>query len=102
MDNVNVQTTQPIQESEEKKMMTIINEDGSSEEVEVVIAFEFKDNNKEYIIYTRNEKDENGNVTVYISNVDRTSGSPKLVGVDDENEWSRIKNVLRELAKSEQ
>ena len=64
MDNVNVQTTQPIQESEEKKMMTIINEDGSSEEVEVVIAFEFKDNNKEYIIYTRNEKDENGNVTV--------------------------------------
>ena len=71
------------------------------EEVEVILAFEFKDNKKEYVIYTRNEKDENGNVTVYVSNIDRSSGEPKLVGIDDEEEWSRIKDVLRELSKSE-
>ena len=85
----------------EKKMMSIIAEDGSTEEVEVILAFEFKDNKKEYVIYTKNEKDENGNVTVYVSNIDRFSGEPKLVGIDDEEEWNRIKDVLRELSKGE-
>ncbi len=85
----------------EKKMMSIIAEDGSTEEVEVILAFEFKDNKKEYVIYTKNEKDENGNVTVYVSNIDRSSGEPKLVGIDDEEEWNRIKDVLRELSKGE-
>ena len=43
----------------EKKMMSIVAEDGSIEEVEVILAFEFKDTKKEYVIYTKNEKDEN-------------------------------------------
>ncbi len=85
----------------EKEIMTIVSEDGSVEEVEVILAFEFKDNKKEYVIYTKNERDENDNITVYVSNVDRSSGEPKLVGVDDEEEWSRVKDVLRELSKSE-
>ena len=67
----------------------------------MILAFEFKDNKKEYVVYTRDEKDDNGNVTVYVSNIDRSSGQPKLLGVDDENEWNRIKDVLRELSKDE-
>ena len=86
---------------EEKKLMTIVNEDGTEEEVEVVVAFEFKDNKKEYVVYTKNEKDENNNIIVYVSNVDRSNGEPNLVGVEDENEWARVKDVLRELAKTE-
>lgn len=86
-------------EEVEKKKMSIILEDGTSEEVEVVISFEFKDTKKEYVVYTRNEKDENGNITVYVSRVDRESGNPKLCGVENENEWNRIKDVLRELSK---
>lgn len=85
----------------EKKMMSIVLEDGSTEEVEVILAFEFKDTKKEYVIYTKNEKDENDNVTVYVSHVDRSSGEPKLLGIDDEEEWNRIKDVLRELSKVE-
>ena len=85
----------------EKEIMTIVSEDGTVEEVEVILAFEFKDNKKEYVIYTKNEKDENDNVTVYVSHVDRTSGDPKLMGIDDEEEWNRVKDVLRELSKAE-
>ena len=90
-----------IANQEEKRIMSIVSEDGTTEEVEVILAFEFKDNQKEYVIYTKNEKDENGNVTVYVSNVDRSSGEAKLLGVESENEWKRIKDVLRELAKDE-
>ncbi len=88
-------------QEKDKKIMSIVSDDGTVEEVEVILAFEFKDTKKEYVIYTKNEKDENGNVTVYVSNVDRTSGEPKLFGIDDEKEWNRIKDVLRELSKSE-
>ena len=85
----------------EKKIMSIISVDGTKEDVEVIIAFEFKDTKKEYVVYTKDEKDENGNVTVYVSNVDRSSDEAKLLGVESESEWKRIKGVLRELAKDE-
>ena len=85
----------------EKKIMSIVADDGTVEEVEVIVAFEFKDTKKEYVIYTKNEKDDNDNVTVYVSNVDYSSGEPKLLGVEDEEEWSKVKDVLRELSKSE-
>ena len=42
------------EQNKEKNMMTIIAQDGTEEEVEVIIAFKFKDTNKEYIIYTKN------------------------------------------------
>lgn len=86
---------------EEKCMMTTVLPDGSREEVEVLLTFKFNDNNNEYIIYTKNEVDEVGNVTIYISRVDRSSGSPVLNTVSDNDEWTRIKSVLRELSKNE-
>ena len=88
-------------QANEKKIMSIVSNDGAIEEVEVILAFEFKDTGKEYVVYTKNEKDENENITVYVSNIDRSSGEPKLLGVEDEDEWSRIKDVLRELSKAE-
>lgn len=84
-----------------KKLMSIVASDGSIEEVEVILAFEFKDTGKEYVVYTKNEKDENENITVYVSNIERSTGEPKLLGVESEEEWNRIKDVLRELSKSE-
>ncbi|MCI8569295.1 MAG: DUF1292 domain-containing protein [Bacilli bacterium] len=91
---------QDIQEMEKRKMR-IVDTDGSTEEVEVILAFEFKDTKKEYVVYTKNEKDENDNVTVYVSNVDYSAGDPRLMGVDGEEEWNRIKDVLRKLSKTE-
>lgn len=88
-------------DEKKKTTLSIIGEDGSIDEVEVVIAFEFKDTKKEYVVYTKNEKDENGNVTVYVSNVDRSGDTPKLYGIDDEDEWNRVKDVLRKLSKKD-
>ena len=85
--------------SDKKDIMVTTLPDGSKEEVEVLLAFKFNDNNKEYVIYTKNEVDENGNVTIYISNVTRNGNNATLSTVADDNEWTRIKNVLRELSK---
>lgn len=89
-------------EETKKELITIISEEGKEEQVEVVVAFKFKDTNQEYIVYTKNEKDSNGNVTVYVSRIVEENGISKLDGIDDDDEWTRIKTVLRELAKDEQ
>ncbi len=85
----------------EKKMMSIVLEDGSIDEVEVLLSFKFTDTNTEYIVYTKNEVDDNGNITIYVASVTRTEGEePKLGSVSTEEEWIRIKNVLKELSKN--
>ena len=86
---------------EDKKMITLTLENGTKEEVELLLSFKFNDNNKEYLIYTKNETDENGNVTIYVSGVTRVSEEITLNTVSDDNEWSRIKDLLRELSKNE-
>lgn len=85
----------------EKKMMSIVLENGQVDEVELLLSFEFNDTKKEYAVYTKNETDENGNVTIYVSSVDRSGRTPRLGGVESDEEWTRIKNVLRELSKTD-
>ncbi len=85
----------------EKRILSILKEDGTKEEVELLICFEFNDTKKEYAVYTRNEKDENGNITIYVSNIDRNGSIPKMRAIESDEEWSRIKDVLRELAKND-
>ena len=86
---------------DEKKIMSIVLEDGSIDEVEVLLSFKFTDTNTEYMVYTKNETDDNGNVTIYVASINRTEGEePKLGSVNSEDEWSRIKNVLKELSKN--
>ena len=87
--------------NDKKNIMITTLPDGTEEEVEVLLAFKFNDNDKEYVIYTKNEVDENSDVTIYISNVVRNGDNVSLTTVADDAEWTRIKNVLRELSKTE-
>ncbi len=84
-----------------KKMMKIYLDNGTVEEVEVLLTFELLDIKKQYVVYTKNEVDENGNVTIYISTVNKEGENVRLTNIATDEEWSKIKDVLRELAKSE-
>lgn len=84
-----------------KKQMFIVLEDGSTDEAELLFAFEFNDTKKEYVVYTKNEKDESGNITIYVSSAIREGDKIKLGSIETDDEWSRIKDVLRELSKKQ-
>ena len=88
-------------EGKNKKIKKITAGDGSVEEVEVLLAFEFNDTKKEYVIYTKNETDENGNVTIYAASVNKNGEQIELGNIETDEEWSRIKDVLRELSKEQ-
>lgn len=83
------------------KKLSIIKEDGSKEEVDLLICFSFNDTKKEYVVYTKNEKDENGNITVYVSSIDRSGDLPRMGAIETDEEWLKIKDVLRELSKND-
>lgn len=86
--------------NEEKKVINIIDSEGKSEEVEVIFSFRFTDLNKKYVVYTKNEQDANENTTIYISEIqEQPNGIPNLIGVATDEEWTRIKNLLRDISK---
>ncbi len=86
--------------NQEKKVINIIDSEGKSEEVEVIFSFGFTDLNKKYIVYTKNEQDANENTTIYISEIqEQPEGIPNLIGISSDEEWTRIKNLLRDISK---
>lgn len=85
-----------------KEIMSIVQEDGSIDEVEVLVSFEFTDTKKAYVVYTKNEVDDRGNITVYASSLIDGPNGKRLCGVETDEEWTRIKEVLRKLAKEGQ
>ncbi|MGN0993233.1 MAG: DUF1292 domain-containing protein [Bacilli bacterium] len=87
---------------ESKKILTINKLDGSTEKVEEVISFEFNDTKKRYVVYTKNEVDQNGNVTIYVTEVVTDDQGTRFLGVSTDEEWTRIKDVLRKLASKEE
>ena len=86
---------------EEKRILTITKTDGTKEQVEEVISFEFNDTKKRYVVYTKNEQDENGNVTIYVTRVVSDENGNRFLGVENDDEWNRIKAALRALIKKE-
>lgn len=87
---------------DDKRIITINKADGTTEEVEEVICFEFNDTKKRYVVYTKNETDANGNITIYVTEIVTDQMGTRFLGVETDEEWTRIKNALRQLAKKEE
>lgn len=85
---------------DENRMIKILDENGLEKQVEVIAYFTLTLNNKDYLIYTENKTDANGNVEVYTSEVVQKDGEvTELMGIDDDNVWAEIKKVMIEIAK---
>lgn len=75
---------------------------GESEEtVEVILKFTIKEFNKEYIIYTKNEKDSDGNIILYSATLVKEGEGFKTTNIESDEEWNIIKELIRKIAKGE-
>lgn len=75
---------------------TVLGDDGKEIEHEVLFAFENKETGKNYIVYTDNSFDEEGNVKVYASIYNPDEDESKLLPVDTEEEWKLIETLLEQ------
>lgn len=84
--------------SSKNHTLTLIDDNGEEESVEIIFSFEFSDNHREFMIYTKYEEDAFDNITLYASRVIREKTGPKLLDVSDED-WPRIVDLLHELGQ---
>ena len=75
------------------KKVLITNAQGKQIQADVVMAFELKNNNQKYIVYTFNEKD-NDNIKTYVSKIKEENGQMIFESITDEEEWKMVRKAI--------
>ncbi len=78
----------------EENSFIMKNEDGTETKYDVLFTFQGEENLKNYIVYTDNSKDEEGNVSVYASIYHPEEENPRLEAIETEKEWKVIETIL--------
>ena len=82
---------------DETMTFKVINDEGKEVECEVLFTFESDETKKNYIVYTDNTIDEEGNTKVYASIYNPDQDETKLLPIETEKEWKIIENILETL-----
>lgn len=72
----------------------IIDKDGKEIEFEILFTFESDETNKNYMVYTDNTTDEEGNTKVYASVFNPNAEPLELLQVETEREWKVIETII--------
>lgn len=86
----------------DKQMIVVLDQNGEEKEAEVLANFKLPKFNKEYILYTFNEKDANEMVTLHASVVLEKDGMYSFNNIESEEEWSMIKEIMKKMAQTGQ
>ena len=81
----------------EKMPFKITNENGIEVEYEVLFTFESDETKKNYIVYTDNSLDEDGNTRVYASIYTPGSAETELKPIETDKEWKIIETILEQI-----
>lgn len=82
---------------EERMTFKVTGPDGQEVECETLFTFESEETNKNYIVYTDNTKDEQGNTKVYASIYNPDVENTDLLPIETDKEWKIIETILAEL-----
>ena len=80
-----------------KNTFSMLDENGNEIIYDVLFTFESEETNKNYIVYTDNSKEEEGNIQVYASVYDPENPKSKLEPIETEKEWKVIETILNTL-----
>lgn len=72
----------------------MLDKNGNEKEFTVLLTFESEETEKNYVVYTDDSRDEQGNVQVYASIYDPNDPSKKLEPIETEKEWKIIETIL--------
>lgn len=77
----------------------VIDKNGKEIEFEILFTFESDETNKNYMVYTDNTKDENGNTKVYASVFKPDAEPLELLPVETEREWKIIETIITSITE---
>ncbi len=73
---------------------TVIDDEGKEVVCEVLFTFESDETKKNYIVYTDNTLDSEGNVKVYASIYEPDKENMELIPIESEREWKIVETIL--------
>ncbi len=83
--------------NDRKNYFTYIDNEGNKKECRILYTFDLAKTGKNYIVYTDNTVDEDGNKKVYASTFDPKEENPVLGPIETEKEWNIIEDILNKL-----
>lgn len=81
----------------EKNTFTVMDENGKEVTCEVLFTFDSEETKKNYIVYTDNTTDEEGNVRVYASTFDPSTENTELKPIETDREWKIVETILESI-----
>lgn len=78
----------------EKATFTVLDDKGKEVVCEVLFTFNSEETKKDYIVYTDNTTDNDGNVKVYASIYDPKKEKTELIPIETDREWKIIETIL--------
>lgn len=75
----------------------VLDQEGKEIEFEILFTFESDETKKNYMVYTDNTKDENGNVRVYASVFKPNAEPLELLPIETEREWKIVETILESI-----
>ena len=81
----------------EKQKFVVLDDKGKEIECEPLFTFESDETKKNYVVYTDNSKDKDGNVRVFASIYKVTDKGGQLLPIKSEKEWKVIETILESI-----
>ena len=82
---------------DEKKKFKVLNDKGVEVECEPLFTFESEETKKQYVVYTDNSLDKDGNVRVFASIYKTNDKGGELLPIKTEKEWKVIETILESI-----
>lgn len=85
-------------EVKQDNTFTIVSDDGKEIKCEILFTYEDEKTKKNYMAYTDNTIDEEGNTKVYASIFNPEEENPVLLPIETDEEWKIIEGILASLS----
>ena len=82
------------------RKITITNSEGQKVNANVVSIISVNSLKNDYIIYTFDKKDEQNRTKDYVSRIKLENGEYILESINDNDEWSKIKEIILNMEKN--
>ena len=89
-------------ETKQDNTFTIVNDNGEEIKCEILFTYEDEKTKKNYMAYTDNTIDDEGNTKVYASIFNPEEENPVLLPIETDEEWKLIESILNSLSKGEE
>ncbi len=87
---------------EQREIVELIDASGNKTEVEVVTYLVSADKLKRYVVYTKGEvRGESNNHVIYISKIYKENNNFKIEEITNDDEWSDVQHLLKQIANAD-